>query len=406
MSEEILKAIEEHGVHAKVITPDDDGHYFFAYYDLQPFDSTGRYHLVHKVAFEDRIPGPDDVCEIGMIDLQDGNKFIKLAETYAWNFQQGALLRWYRDDDHILYNVYEDGKYGCCILNIKTGEKKILPMPIADVSPDGKWGLSINFMRIWNFRAGYGYCQVKDPWFDVKAPEDDGLFLMNMETGETKMLASYAQIRKQFYFEPNSNGKLVINHINFNTTGDRYVMLFRNFAEPGMFWRTQLISGDLEGNLYMITNFAVNSHYHWKNANQLLIWGADDMDPKKADLRIYDDLTDKCYILPKREMSTVLDDPNKDIHCLWSPNRKYILGDGYGDTSHYRNLHFIDPEKNTDTIIGRYYSYTTEGKTNEYRCDLHARFDRTGRYISFDSNHTGKRTVCLIDMSELNGYEY
>ncbi|MBO5199840.1 MAG: hypothetical protein J6B93_01035 [Clostridia bacterium] len=403
MSEDIKRAIENYGVKARVITPDDGGHYFFAYYDLQPFDSTGRYHLVHKVAFEDRLPQADDVCEIGMLDLEDGGKFIKLAETLAWNFQQGALLRWWRDDDHILFNVFEDGKYGCCILNIKTGERRVLPNPIADVSPDGKWGLSINFMRVWNFRPGYGYCQVKDPWFDVKAPEDDGLFLMDMETGETKMLSSYKQIKEQFYFEPNSNGKLVINHINFNTTGDRYVMLFRNFAEPGMWWRTELISGDLEGNLYQLTDFRLNSHYHWKNDKELLIWGGK---PNDADLLIFTDLTDKVYRLPEREMSDVLDDPNKDIHCLWSPNRKYILGDGYPDTDHYRNLHFIDPEKNTDTIIGRYLTTTWEGPTMEFRCDLHARFDRTGRYISFDSTHTGKRTVCLIDMSELEGYEY
>lgn len=404
MSENKITAIEQAGVHAEVITPDDDGHYFFGYYDLQPFDSTGRYHLCHKVAFEDRIPGPDDVCEIGMLDLEDGNRFIKLAETYAWNFQQGALLRWYRDDDHILFNVYEDGRYGCCILNIKTGEKKILPMPIADVSPDGKWGLSINFLRVWNFRPGYGYCQIKDPWFDVKAPEDDGLFLMNMETGETKMLASYKQIKEQFYFEPNANGKLVINHVNFNTAGDRYVMLFRNFPEPGMWWRTQLISGDLEGNLFKITDYRLNSHYHWKNEDQLLIWSGND--GNDADLWIFDDLTDKYTVLEKREMSTELNDPNRDIHCLWSPNRRYIMGDGYPDVEHYRNLHFIDPEKNTDTIIGRYYSNTYARETMEYRCDLHARFDRTGRYVTFDSNHTGKRTVCRIDMSELKGYEY
>ncbi len=83
--------IENHGVTAKVITPDDDGHYFFGYYDIQPFDSTGRYHLCHRVAFADRIPKPEDVCEIGAIDTHTG-KFIKYAHTYAWNFQQALFF--------------------------------------------------------------------------------------------------------------------------------------------------------------------------------------------------------------------------------------------------------------------------------------------------------------------------
>ena len=66
------------GIDAKVITPSDGGHYFFGYYDLQPFDSTGRYHLCHKVGFEGRIPEADEVCELGVIDLKT-NEFIKYA---------------------------------------------------------------------------------------------------------------------------------------------------------------------------------------------------------------------------------------------------------------------------------------------------------------------------------------
>ena len=90
----IPPAVEESGVKARVITPDDGGHYFFGYYDLQPFDSTGRYHLCHKAPFEDRLPEADDICELGVIDLQTG-KFIKYAETNAWNFQQGMMISSY-----------------------------------------------------------------------------------------------------------------------------------------------------------------------------------------------------------------------------------------------------------------------------------------------------------------------
>ena len=40
----------------RVFTPDDGYHYFFGYYDLQPFDSTERFHLMHRVPFMDRLP--------------------------------------------------------------------------------------------------------------------------------------------------------------------------------------------------------------------------------------------------------------------------------------------------------------------------------------------------------------
>ena len=72
---------------AKIITPQDDHHYFFAYYDMRATGENGK-HLCHRVPFFDRNPNADDVAELGYLD--DG-KFIKFAETTAWNFQQGAM---------------------------------------------------------------------------------------------------------------------------------------------------------------------------------------------------------------------------------------------------------------------------------------------------------------------------
>lgn len=397
----MCKAIEEAGVKAKIITPDDGGHYFFGYYDLQPFDTTGRYHLCHKAPFEDHIPGPDDVCELGMLDLKEGG-FIKLAETTAWNFQQGAMLQWYKDDDHILFNVHEDGAYRCCILNIKTGERRILPKAVANVSNDRTKALCINFSRMFNFRPGYGYNGIVDPYFDELAPEDDGIFLMDMETGDCKLIASLDKLVKAFPRSPYSDGKVLINHINFNTTGDRFAMLFRNFSrkEIGLVWRTQLLTGDLEGNIHCLGNFAVHSHYHWKNDRELLIFSDPDLDNSDMGLYLYHDTTDEFMKMPAPN-------PTRDLHCLYSPNRRYILGDDYPDKECFRALHLIDTEKGVDTILGKYYSYTVSwGPVAEYRCDLHARYDRTGRYVSFDSNHIGQRCVCLIDMNDLKGYEW
>ena len=47
----------------RVFTPDDGFQYFFGYYDLQPFDSSERFHLMHRVRFMDRRPTADDTAE-------------------------------------------------------------------------------------------------------------------------------------------------------------------------------------------------------------------------------------------------------------------------------------------------------------------------------------------------------
>src|SRR5438132_1775403 len=68
--------------------------HWFAYYDKFQFDPTDRFVLANEVDFEHRSPKPDDVIRVGVVDLQDGDKWIELGESRAWNWQQGCMLQW------------------------------------------------------------------------------------------------------------------------------------------------------------------------------------------------------------------------------------------------------------------------------------------------------------------------
>ena len=107
----------------RIITPDDGYHYFFAYYDMRATgNGINERHLCHRVSFFDRLPTSDDVCELGYID---GGKFVKFAETTAWNFQQGAMLQYHPTRENtVFYNVCENGKFMTVTHNFETGEKK------------------------------------------------------------------------------------------------------------------------------------------------------------------------------------------------------------------------------------------------------------------------------------------
>ena len=367
----------------KSINPKDDKHYFFGYYDIQPFDKTGRYHLAQQVDFMDRLPEKDDIATVGIIDTEN-NEFKALGKTTAWNFQQGALLRWYGDDE-ILYNIRKnDGSYGAVRKNLKGETTTEYDMPLATASDVSKKGISINFERIFDFRAGYGYAGRPDPFFDVKAPETDGVFTVDLETGESKLIISYADMIKQFSEEPYTSSKLLVNHINLNPCGDRFVFLLRNFFEEGVMWKTQLIASDLEGNMVPLTDYRFNSHYCWKNDRELLIV-SDNED--KFGCWLFDTVTGKAELI---------DIPNlnrRDIHCLYSPDHRFILGDAYPDEG-YRNLMLYDCEKGTfEAIIG---SLSTADANWDIRADLHARFDRQGSQISFDATHSNKREICVF----------
>lgn len=108
-----------------MITPDDDNHNFFGYYDLHA--SQGNRHLCHRVKFMDRLPEAEDVAELGYLEK---GEFIPFAATTAWNFQQGALLQ-----NTAYYNTYENNKFSTVTHNYATGEKKYTDRPVVSAQP-------------------------------------------------------------------------------------------------------------------------------------------------------------------------------------------------------------------------------------------------------------------------------
>lgn len=371
----------------KEISP-KGGHYFFGYYDLQPYDATGRYHLCHKVSFIDRIPEADDVAELGYIDLKTG-KFCKVAETTAWNFQQGALLQWYGSDS-ILYNIRVGDHFETAITNIYTGVTRTCPRPSANVSADGKYSLSINFSRIFDFRPGYGYAGVPDP-FKENAPADDGVWLQDLHTGESELVVSYDRIAKEFPQKPYCDHKLVVNHITFNPSGNRFLILLREFPEPRQRRKTLLLTSDLEGNLYKLNDFNIDSHYHWKNDREIImLYGSE---TEQEGLYYMEDLTQKRVHIPEKAFYD-------DIHCLYSPDRRFFTGDGYPFNEERKRTIWMY-EVATDKCVELNRVLTTDPENTDLRCDLHVRWDRTGKKLSFDSNDTGRRTICEMDMTQI-----
>ena len=365
------------------ITPQDNYHYFFGYYDLQPFDKEGKKHLAHRVAFADHIPTAEEFAEVGYITIED-KRFHKVAETSTWNFQQGALLQWF-DDENIIYNDFRDGNYCAVVKNITSDDERIICVPLANISLDRKWGLSINFSRVWDFRPGYGYCNLKDEYYNENAPEEDGIFLVDIEKNESKLIISYKQLAEAFPQKPFSEMKLLVNHITFNPSANRFLFLLRNFPKTSRKWGTILLTADRNGrNVKNLTNYEVNSHYHWKNDEEIIIYSG----LPRWGIYLFND---------KTKERTMLDDDlvnTDDIHCIYSPDRSCFIGDGYPDKDNYRHIFLYN--FNTQKSCELLKVYSNPVSTTDIRCDLHNRFNRDGNKVSFDSYHNGRREICLF----------
>ena len=147
------------------------GYHWFGYYDKWQFDQTGRYVLGMKVDFEHRSPSPEDVVQIGIIDLKNNYTWKTVGTSSAWGWQQGCMLQWVPgSSEEIIWNDRKNQTYVAHILNIKTWKKRTLPKAIYALSPDGSWAIGTEFSRIQNLRPGYGYAGLPDKYENEKAP--------------------------------------------------------------------------------------------------------------------------------------------------------------------------------------------------------------------------------------------
>ena len=170
-------------------------HHWFGYYDKLQFDPTSRFVLGMEVDFEHRSPRADDIIKVGVIDLQDNDRWSELGQTTAWNWQQGCMLQWIPGTQKkVLWNDREGDRFVCHILDVETGATRTVPHPIYSLSPDGKTAVTPDFRRIADVRPGYGYTGLSDPHQDDLAPEETGIFRVDLETGKSELIISLAQI--------------------------------------------------------------------------------------------------------------------------------------------------------------------------------------------------------------------
>lgn len=384
--------------HAKRISP-HDGEYFFGYYDLQPF--CGNLHLTHKIKDANTLHDRGDKAEVGILDINTA-KYEKLDETGAWCFQQGAMLQWNpaSPKDEVIYNSLTETDYNATILNIHTGKKRFLDRPVANVSPLGDYALSINFGRMYDFRPGYGYAEFRDGFYWDKHSKEDGVFLIDLKTGKSKLVLSMDEIWEfcKGYFGGRDE-KLIINHINFNTDGSRFVMLVRNFPSGGQGHKTALITANRDGSdMYMLSDFGIQSHYHWKDKETLLIY-SDGKELKGPHWwggnYIMKDKTHEGYLIADGWFTG-------DNHMSFSPDRKLMLTDKYPLKDGTQPIRIYSFEKNICVNMGYFHSIKRD--STDLRCDLHPRWNQDGSMISFDSTHEGRRDVYVMDIESIKDH--
>ncbi len=221
-------------------------HHFFGYIGhVQniPWNGSERYLLALRTDFQDHLPEGHEPADIVLIDTHNGYEVRKVEETRGWNPQQGTMFYWnpLKPDTQFFFNDRDPvtGKVFTVLFDIESmkrvREYRFENHPIGNggVMQSGGWFAGINYARMARLRPVTGYKGATDWTEGVLHPEDDGIFKVNTETGDSSLMVSFHQMAEVIHeTEPRiEHLALFINHTLWNREGDRLFF----FARAG--WR-------------------------------------------------------------------------------------------------------------------------------------------------------------------------
>ena len=368
-------------------------HHWFGYYDKLEFDPTDRYVLGMEVDFEHRQPTPEDEISVGMVDLQDGDRWIELGRTTAWCWQQGCMLQWVPgSQSDVVWNGREDGQFVSHVLDVKTQKQRTLASPIYAVTPDGKTGLSVDFSRLNDVRPGYGYVGIPDPNFNDLVTDKTGVYRIDMATGEKQLLFSVADIaRRGPALITMKDAKHYFIHLLTSPDSPRFIFLHRWIGPQGT--GTRMFTAALDGSdVRLIDSNGLTSHFIWRDATHILAFSNQPSHGKR--FYLFEDAEEGKVEAVAPDVMT------QDGHANYLSNHNWILCDTYpaGDTR-MQNPYLYHVPTNRRISLGLFHS--PPPYTDAWRCDTHPRFSRDGRFVVIDTPEarTG-RQLHLIDIRD------
>jgi hypothetical protein len=368
--------------------------HWFGYYDKLEFDPTSRYVLGMEVAFQHRTPEPQDRIRLGMIDLESGDRWQDLGSSCAWSWQQGCMLQWLPGSrTEVIYNDREGDRFVSHILDVKSGKQRSLPAPVYGISPDARWAVHPDFRRIHDTRPGYGYAGIPDPNKQVDAPDDAGIWHVDLRTGKHELiipLSKAAAIPNEH--DEMKGAKHWFNHLLVAPDGKRFIFLHR-WQRPGQLsFLTRMFTSNPDGtDLYVVDPYGQTSHFIWRDSQHILAWARH---PSHGDkFYLYEDRTDKVEVVGPDVMTV-------NGHCTYLPDKRWILNDTYPDAQRNQNPYLYEVQTGRRVPLGHFPS--PPEYSGEFRCDLHPRYGPDGKKVVIDSPHGGNgRQMYLIDIGAI-----
>lgn len=432
--------------------------YFFGFHDLKASNANGTKVATLKVEDIYTPPSPEKPCEIGFLE---NGKFVKLGETKAFNYPQGARQQWVGDTNLLIVNDKVGDVWGTRVYDTDKLELIDSIEHASHVVTDDGWAFGLDYARLHRV-GGYGYTGLSDVNKDENAPEKSGILKHNIYTKESELILSIKKVAS-FKAKQSLGKHHYLTHLVLNPSQSRIAFLHRcKLNDGGETTRLMTVGVNGEDLRCLATGFL--SHFDWKNDKQVAIWGrtgtgveklrnnpivqmippalirgakeivkkvlkkgqpTDNLQEKKKSPFDWLLLTDQ-----EEAVQTLLgkDVLTEDGHPMFCPNnRDWLVSDTYPDKDGIRELYLFQYSTQKKIVLGTYQmifekpdidkvrdtladveksvlkSFSIE-KMAFYRsglhCDLHPRWSSDGTTVIFDSIHEGTRQIYALEVSE------
>lgn len=362
--------------------------HYFGFHDVKPFSPDNKRLLSNRLTIPLRMPSRDDVLEVGFSDGPNYGAWHRLGETKAWNYHKGCRLQWV-DGHHVIYNVCEADRLKSCICHTETGEKRLVSWPIDSVSANGLLATSFSYGRLEKLMPGYGYVVGDDEAsLNEYAPEQTGLYIVDLSKNERRKLFSLRQLSELQPAEGMADTFHFVTHTEFSSD-NRYVAFLHRWYK-GTFQRTRLVVYDLQTDtLHVSPTTGMVSHYVWNSQNGIVAY-----------CRMEDIDSHVFFFGPDMKEWKRCGYPrlNSDGHHHFIDDDTFVV-DTYPDKYRHCKLWKVNVKTDEVTLLADVKSlkqFVNPDDDHNWKCDLHPRVSADGTLVSFDSTHTGKRSLCVM----------
>ena len=366
--------------------------FFFGFHDISPWSQNEEFILSNKLEIDLHMPEKGEPLTVGFWN-REMSVFTPIKQTLAWNYHKGCRLQWIgNSNEQFIFNDVVGEKVGAVISSIDGNIIKSIQDPIDTVSPDGRYATSFSYERLNRYMPGYGYVYKDNPFFEEAASEHTGLFLIDLISGNKKLIVSLSSLANIKTEKSMHNAHHYVTHTEFSPDGDRISFLHRWTHEDPNQRFTRLVTCKLDGSdIYISNTSGMVSHYDWDRNHGILAYSQVNG-------------IDGHYIFKDYKMDNgirVGKELNSDGHQSYIPGTNKFITDTYPDKRRRSKLFLVDIETDNVIKIADMKSPKKYQSPNVYKhwaCDLHPRVSPSGRFVSFDTVHSGERAFCIMSL--------